>query len=864
MLALQGTQGTPPETDAALDVVNVTRDVTVPITPLPSTVSRFAVFANLTNDTTFAIGGVAVTVSAGPHGPTVEQTSSTNGSVTFVVPSLIPLSSGGYCVAATAPGYVNAQECGLTASALAALSTFRLTPALVPVTSSVVGVPTGTSVRVNLTAESPTAVDRNLDGGPRFSFSIPAGVYSITAYAATSHSTIVYAPARALAFRLPFGAPAASLNLPVLSEILAHGTLSLPSGTTAANTTVTLASSAQNVTVNGTKFLSGFRISVGAYTASVNASGSLGALSNLTGVAVNSGGTITPRLVLDRAGVHLAGSLQTTSGGSLSLNGTVTLRAPGGAVLHSKASGGHFTTLVPTEHNFSVAANITVRTTGPNGSYFLTWSVVSGTTCSVGTGAATCTVPMTSTKDPAWLNGTITESARSGPTPSQLRLIGPYPSTNLSVLTVANGTFALRLAPGSYFLYAAPLDGSPFAGFLTALALPGAAGPISLALASAATDQVTVASSGAAGQTIGAITLTATGFAGNRVVYSDLTAGTTVALALPAGSYSLRATAPATLNGIAGTATAHASVTIGSSGNLATRLALGVPSTAKVTASLVGPRESNVTAGSSVTFSFTVRDSGNVPVTVHPVGSPSFWKFNFTIANVTLSPGGASVSGEVEISVPVGTEVAHPPVAITFALTNGTQVGSVAPAPRVLVASYTGLTIDRSGVHKVQIGAFRAEVPFYLRNTGNVPENIQVALSNSATLKAHGWGYAFGPVSNASNVESLSPGENKTYYLNLSFSGTVFVAPGSVTIVASVLNATHAPTGSVTIPVPITKVTVSSTGGRSVTVTGPKIGSSSTYLEEWELLALALIPAGALVALIVARRWWTTRRWSRW
>jgi asparagine N-glycosylation enzyme membrane subunit Stt3 len=864
LLALQGTAGVASVSDAALARVNVTGPTSYSLSPFESIAPRFAVYANVSSDTTYPVANATLRISAGPSGPSVAQTSTANGSIAFFLPSTIPLSSGGYCIAGSAPGYVSQSTCGIAPETLGSIGTYRLTPSAVPVTLNVVGLPTGTSVTVNISAKSPTAVVRNLTGGPRFSFALPPGSYSFEAYASADHGAIVYAPAKPLAVRIGFGSSSVTLTLTVLTEILAHGTLSLPSGTTAENTTVTLASSVQNVTVNGTDYLAGFRVSVGAFTASVNATGTLGPLENLTSVTVASGGPITPRLVLTRAGVKLSGTLESASDATLPLNGTIRLLAPGGATITAGAFDGKFTVHVPTDHNFSVAGNFTVSTRGPNGSYFLTWTVVPGTDCVVGTTAASCTVPLVSTRDLSWLNGTIARFGVAGVVPSVLRLVGPYPLTNTTVVAVPNGTFSLHLAPGAYYLYATPSDGSSYAGFTTGLALPLNGGPLRMVLTPSSTDQITVGTSGAPGQTLGLATLTVTGLAGNRVVYPGVGIGSTVGVALPPGAYTLRATAPGTLNGVAGNASAHASVTISLAGNIATKLSLGLPIRSTVRAVLVGPGRANVTTGGSAEFSFAVKDIGNVPVTVHPVGSPAFWTFNFSVANVTLSPGGPGVTGSVRVTVPAGTAVAHPPVAITFELANGTEVGNVTPAPVVTVAGYTGIAIGRTAAHPVGLGADQAEIRFYVHNSGNVEETVEVALANAARLASIGWSYAFGRTNGTPDRLDLAAGSNQSYTLNLTFSGIAFVAPGSATLTASVENVTHGPTASVTVPVTIAKVTVTNSHGSVVTVTGPGIGSSSTYLGEWELLALALIPAGLLVALLLGQRWWATRRWSRW
>jgi len=863
VLALQGTAGVASSTDAALARVNLTDPLNVLLTPSASSAPRFAVYANLTEDSTYPVANATLTVSEGRSGPSLAQTSQTNGSIAFFVPSNVPHAAGGYCLSGSAPGYEPRSECGLSPGALANLTTFRLTPAPVPVTLNVVGLPTGTEVTVNVSAESPTAVVHNATGGPRFLLELAPGKYSFNAYATADNGAIVYAPGAPLVATVPFGASSLSLSLSVLTEILAHGTLLLPNGTSANNTTVRLSSAAQVVTVNGTAYESGFRISTGIFAAAVNATGTSGATANLTTVTVPASGPISPRLVLNRAEVKLTGTLVSETNSSLALNGTVYLRAPGGAIVRVSASQGKFTVDVPTDHNFSVAANFTVRTAGPNGSYDVSYSAVPGSVCSVGTAAATCQVVLQATNDLAWLNGTIVRSGLPGMVGATVRAVGPYPLTNLTIVDASNGTFSLLVAPGSYYLYATPTDGSSYAGFATAVALPGNS-PLRFVLAPSSTDQVTIGTSGTTGQTVGTATLTVLGLAGNRAVFPGLAVGTTVPLALPSGSYTLRASAPGTLNGVAGNATAHASISIGAGGNLATKLALAVPAQLSVAATIVGPSSANVTVGSTAVFAFSVKDSGNVPLTVHPVGSPAYWKFNFSIGNVTLAPGAHGVSGSVRIAVPNATAVAHSPVAVTFELANGTEVGNLTPAPRVDVAGYTGIAIGRTAAHPVAAGANQAEIRFYVHNTGNVGETVQIALADPSRLTSLGWSYGFGKANDTESVVNLSAAANESYTLNLTFGGTAFVVPGSVTITALVENATLGPSASVTVRVDITKVAVGTSHGSSLTVTGPDLGTSSTYLAEWELLTIALVPAGLLVALILVNRWWRTRRWSRW
>ncbi len=871
LLALDGTTGSTATTSVELEQFNLTATAALGFLPTSATTAHLSVFANSTKDTTLAVGNATATITEGVNGPRVTQTAGPNGSLTFYLPTSVPLASGGYCLAASAPGYIANTTCGLSAKTLSTMSVYRLNPKPVPVTLTVSGLPAGTSVLLNVTSKSATAVSRYYSGGPRFSTQLEPGTYSITAYASVSGGGTLYEPAAPLKVRVPFASAPVAVTVPVLPQILARGTLSLPHGTAAANTTVVLrASSLETRTVNGTAFLAGFRIAPGNYTAVSNATGDTGKTNNLTAVTVSSTGAITPRVVLVRPGVKLTGTIvSATTRKTLAFNGTLVLSSATGVTVDANLSSGSFSASLPADRNFSASANLTVRATGTNGSIYRTWTVVAGTTCPVGTSAATCTVPMESVVDRSWVNGTVELASLGTITPATVRVVGPYPSTNVSQVAAPNGTFSLHLVPGSYALYATPTSGGAFAGFASALAAAGGAGHVSVALIPAETARISVVASGAADQTVGTATLVVGATGGNRVAFSGISPGSSLNVLLPAGGYLLRATAPGTLGGIASTATGKSSVTIASTGNLAVAVTLAVPEHPVAVGALVGPRTANVTVQGRIgyaSFAYSVRDTGNVPETVHLVGSPAYWTFNFSAANVSLTPGGSAVSGDVRVGIPASTVVDHPPVAISFQLENGTSVGNVTPAPKVVVGSYEGVKIAHSTSKTTGLGATEAQVPLHVRNSGNVQESIALTLTDAARLAGIGWTYSFGGsgANHSARTINVSAETNASVELNLTFTGTHFITPGEATVEATVLNTTHPPTASVTVKVPITKVTVSTSSGSSVTVTGPGVGPAQTVIPDWELAVFALLPGGLLLALFIGRRWWKTRRWSKW
>ncbi len=669
-------------------------------------------------------------------------------------------------------------------------------------TLSVVGVPTGTPVTVNLTAETPTAVSESVVGGPGFALTLPAGRYGVTAEAAVGNGSVVYRSPTAVNATVAFGAASARITVNVLPEVKAKGSLTLPKKIVATNVTISFASSALTVSANGTAFLTGFRITTGNYTAHVNGTNLTAGLryANVTYVNVAENGAISPTLVLNRAAVTLSGSLLAANGTALRLTTPVTLVSGSGSTIVAPATSGSFSAILPPNGTYSVEVNTTVTTSGLNGSVQETWATAPGSSCVVGASDSACSVNLVGTLLPAWFNGSLVRTVGGSTVPGTLRLVGPYPSTAVTILNATNGTFAALLATGTYHVYASASSGSAYATFGRTV-VQSVARNITITLFPTWNAAISVVASGAPSQTVGAASVTVKDVFGDMTLFPDVALGTTLDVALPVGTYSVLATAPGTLHGFAGNATANATVVI-RSGNVGSTLALAVPVETTATAVLTGSTSATVAAGGVATFAFSVRDTGNVPITVHPVGSPAFWNFTFTVGNVTLTPGGAAVSGEVRIGVPAGTVTNHPPVAISFQTTNGTTVGQVAPAPTVHVLPFYGVGIGPMSTDPVQVGASAAVVPFYLANRGNTPEQIALTVVNERALNALGWTTELTQNGTlTSSPVTLAGGANETFAINLTTTQTVFVPPGSVTISAAVTNISGS-TASATIRVP--------------------------------------------------------------
>jgi dolichyl-phosphooligosaccharide-protein glycotransferase len=830
---------------------------TVPLTP--SVPVRFAVGTPLAHGNFFPAIGANVTVSVGSVGPAFTETSSSNGSVGFFVPSSVPLASGGYCVSASAFGFGSAQECGLSPAALGNLTRLPMTLTPVPVLLTVTGLPANTPVTVNLTAESDTAVNRSYSGGPVFNFTLPPGEYGVGASAVITKYTHVYLPASILSTEIPVGATLSNLTLVLVPEINATGTLVLPPSLAASSVEIDLVAPGLDFHVNGSQYTNattGFRVSPGPYTATVT--GTVGGTTyvNVTHVTVNASGTVTPKLVLSQPGLTLQGNLEASNGATVAVNTTVTLVRSGGVTVVANATRGHFSATLPPGGTYSVYANATQATSGPNGTFNQTWSVVAGSTCTVAVGSTSCSVPMLGEVQLVTLRGVLLNSATTSLVPGTVRLVGPYPRTTATVVASANGSFSVGVVPGAYYLYASE-NGSAAATFARVVALPPHPTNVTLVLEPSWIDTITVGTA-SPGQTLGRANVTIVDAYGNRTVFSGLGPGSSIPVALPPGTYAVRGNASGTLNGVAGTAVGNATVRV-ASGNVGTALDLAVPVALTVSGTLAGPSSATVSAGGTATFSFSAKATGNRPVVVHPVGSPSFWTFSFSFASANLTPGGPSVSGEVSIHIPLGTAVEHAPVAISFDLANGTSVGNVTPAPVVTVLPYYGVSVTATP-SAVAVGVTSVTVPFVVQNTGNALESVAVSVVNGNELSSLGWTVSLlesgKPV--GANV-SITAGTNESFTVNLTLAATAFVPPGSVTVSATVVTAGGGNTSTVTVRIP--KATLE-TGSGSTIVTGPGV-TTRTALPTWVVPLLAFVPAITLAIGVTAYRWWRTRRWRR-
>jgi asparagine N-glycosylation enzyme membrane subunit Stt3 len=866
VLALEGpTLGTS-SISAALTQVALAYPTVLPLQPVGAIATRFTVGALQSDGSLFPAVAAAVSVSAGPNGPSLPTLASSNGTVAYYLPSTVPLSAGGYCLRAQSAGFLPSTECGLTGSALATINRFSLTLRPVNVQLTVVGLPSGTPVNVNLTALADPATTHRLSGGPVFSFTTTPGPYSISARAVIGSGTVVYLPSSVLNTTIPLGAYASNLTLHLVPGVNSSGTLLLPSGGGPANATIALSSSVFNVTVDGTTYTKGFIAAPGSYTA--HASTSVGGVTytSLVRVSVSGAGVITPTLSLQTLGVTVTGKLITSDGSSVPLNTTLTLRTFAGSSLRTVVSNGSFTTTLPADSEFLASANGTLLTSGPNGSFFVSYSVPSSIVCTTTANASNCPIEVVPTVNSVWLNGTLAAPGVPGLQPGTIRLVGPYPATTVLLFNTTNGTFSIPLAPGAYSLYAMAGGGAePLANLSTVLALPGAA-PVAVSLQPTWGTTITVGGPNGSAATLGPATVVVQTVFGTRTIYSGVPVGVPFPLALPVGVYAVTASAVGSPYGVATNATGTTLLTV-SSGNVALMVPLTYSFAYRATGTLIGTPTQSINAGARVTYLFTVRNSGNAPLTVHPVGSPSYWTFNFSFTNVTLQPGpaGTTFAAEVSILVPAGTVVLHPPVLLELELANGTIVGTVAPTPTLNIHAYYGVAIGPTPTAGPTLSTTKAIVPFFLVNTGNAYEDVRLTIVDQARIESLGWSVSIHQGNGTLNgLVGLTPGVNSSAEVNLTALGPIFVPIGTVTLSAIVTNASGAVSAATTLKVPLGALAPGNPHpGPTFIVTGPGVGNSTSTANDWVIPLLVFVPAIALAVALLVRRWVKTRRWTR-
>jgi dolichyl-phosphooligosaccharide-protein glycotransferase len=808
--------------------------------------------------TTYPADGAIVTVTAVPSGATTSALVDATGSVTLLVPSVLPPGAT-YCLNVSAADYTPYTQCGLTTGRIAELTAIPLTPTPVETTVTVLGYPAGSTIHLNLTANGAPAVSTNFTGGgSTFSAELSPGQYLVTAW--STNTTALYRPLAPFNLTIPFGATEQNVTIILLHQVNVTGELHLPTSATPSEVSVSLESTGAFLNLSGTSFTTGFLAAEGTYTLTAAATIGNVTYANVSQVNVTSSGTISPAIDLTSPGGTLRANLTTSSGALLTGFVPVNLTSSTGVRWTVLAIDGTFTALLPKGMTVYPTLNVTEPSTASNGvTEYTTFTAAPGSSCVVTANLSSCTVKLVGVANLATVHGFATYPGYPGALSGSILFIGPDPSLNQTVVPFTGSAFTATLVPGLYEVYAVSGSGSAMLAAVTTIAASfDAPFALNLTLESAWVDTLTLTSS-ASGLAPNA-ELTWTGPNGENLTLANEPVRTALPFDLPPGVWTALANSSASPYGVTTTVNGTARIDL-TGGNAATTLTLTPVYNRQIAITLRGPSAATVTSGTAVSFSFSLRNTGNAPVTFHLTGSPAPWTFNFTPENYTLGvgPQNSTANGEVVVHVPSGADTNHAPIALEAILADGTAVGVASPAPTVTVLPEYGLTIG-SNPNLGTVGSNSTTVPFYLLDSGNTPETVEVGVANTTALESIGWTveveHGAAPVT---APISLAPQENSSYDVLLTSSTNSPLRPNEVVVFATVINSTGSVTTTGIYPVPPLAVDVSN---GTLTVTGPSIGSPAAY-PDWFFPTLAFVPAIAVVVAAFSWRWWRTRRWVR-
>ncbi|HEV2166635.1 MAG TPA: carboxypeptidase-like regulatory domain-containing protein, partial [Thermoplasmata archaeon] len=857
----------PTPIQSALSTVNVAGATRLDLATTPTGLSTVVVLDNATGR---PLSGASVSFSLSPHNGTVTAVTDSLGNASAILPTSPSTTTGKlpeYCVNVTAPGYLESDRCHLVGAQVNGQAPVRLVGAPIRSTIVVVGLPSSTSVEINLTGTSLGAVTQQVAGTSPISLSVSPGTYSVTAWAVGSPSGFYY-PVSSTTWTIAPGEALPSLTIRMTDQVEVHGSLSVPSGSSASNARVQFVSSLMNRTVTDAQLLNGFYLAPGSYEyiATVPGLQAGQGWSDFGTVTVGGTGTLSTTFHLTVASVSFEGSVVLPSSAPLGIATTARFVNPSGFVFPASVSGGSYNVTLPANVTYTPYLNVTTSFLLNNATVVEALSVPRGDSCTVRPIGTICDLNLIGSPVNVAIVGRLSVANSPALVPGSVLIESLGSGVNpLRLSTAANGSFSASLPAGTYTVYANS-SGGTYAALVTKTFGNAGGGTLDLVLAPAWT--VSLKFVPPAPATVGPVALSVSSPNGNDLLLSGLPTGSFLALPLPAGTYEATATAPSTPYGVPTNATASVTFNL-FTGNIALTLALAEQFVRTVAITVTTP--TNLTqgivlppSGGTVSLGFSVRNAGNVPINVTVLGNPTAWNFTITPSNFTLGTGSTnnSASGAFSVRVPAGAPVAHAPVLLVAHLRGTTQrIGQSALPVPIQILPKSGVSVGRATSVDLSVTPSHVTVPLYALNTGNFPEGVALSVVDGASLAQFGWTATVKSAGAAvSGPISLAVSGNTSITVDLNATTGHAQPPGSVTVLASVVNRTGGVSSStVTVEIPVVAISVN---GTSLGVTGPNLGSPPAT-PDWLVPLLAFLPAIAFVVVLVVHRWYSTRRWVR-
>ena len=799
-----------------------------------------------------------VHLTVNPTGATISSLTDARGNISFLLPTAEPDTT--YCLSVQSNGYGGYGACSLSVGDLSTLNRVEMSLFNDTLDVSVTGLPSGAYLHLNATSTGPPAQSRSVTGGSTFSVSLAPGSYQITAWAPPSSGTGVLLPPESINVTLPLGAVTASLAVQLYRQVTATGVLNLPFGVTASAVHLRVYAPPFNFTVSGTAFESGFLIAPGSYSVYGSALVSGVNYSSLSQISVNATGVTSPAVTLG-TGVSLVGTFVGSGGGPLNVTAPVYWSGPDGSQLYSLAVDGTVTLSLPGSATYTPSVNVTVAQS-PNGVLrYATYTVVPGTSCVVGPQETSfCKIPLTVEYEAAGIQGQFYWNGAPLTISGTIQLMGPFPSTNVTVLTTSSGSFTAAVSPGIYTLYATAGTGAGVFASLSQVTVPFPSTNVTVTLSPAWTDTLTVlAPSGSAASPTANLTWTnSLGVSWSAV---NVSLSSPRAWVLPQGVWAVLANGSVATYGRPVTAVANTTVSL-LTGNQATNLVLSPRYTPSVSLATLAPISATVPDGGNATFSFTVANTGNVPVTISFYGVPAGWNFTFSPATITLGvgPGNSTGGGTVHIHVPLGAPTNHAPIVLGAVLVSNMSktIGTASPSPSISIIPVPSISVGPTAGLPPSVAPTSATAHFFVQNTGNTPFSANVAVVNAAELEQLGWTLTLSQGSTpVTGPVSFSSGQSITFSVLLATSSYA-QPPGIVVVQAADVNTSSNVVASATLTIPGAIVSIP----HGLTITGPNVGSPPT-IPDWGWTLIAVAPAVGFLAIVLTARWWRTRRWTR-